>query len=202
MTRPVTIGHPFGLNSYVSTLRWFVVFLLVLLLPICTEVRAARIDRNVTQQQCDQAGGTSIFGIGRDGNLVYEGCATPDGPSDFGPLVDISVSAPRQAKPNRDISTLVHVTVSNSGDRLSPGFSMEVFMAKAPEMTNRVNFAPITIPELLPNQPARTFEGREVRIPPDRFGNSVICATASAPFVIGPQCTSIVIAKTNINDPH
>jgi hypothetical protein len=138
-------------------------------------------------------GGNPQFGIGPEGNLLYAGCAIPDGVS-FGPFVELTLSVPKVAKSGSDISSQVQVTARNTGDRRSRPFAVRLVLAQAPEMTNQVTFLPIDFQGLGVNQ-ARTLS-RLVRIPADRFGNNVICASAAEfSFVDSPVCSSIFILK-------
>src|SRR5262249_28780061 len=59
-------------------------------------------------------------------------CGLPGGPvGPLGPVIDLSVDAPRNAPSGSDITSRVHITATNNGDHESPKFAIQLFLVTA-----------------------------------------------------------------------
>src|SRR5215467_13344901 len=80
----------------------------------------AKIDQTLNPDECQTLGGSPQFALGFG---TYIGCLLPDqsneGPSGanfVGPFIVLNIAGPRFASPGEDISSRVHILVSNDGD--------------------------------------------------------------------------------------
>jgi hypothetical protein len=131
----------------------------------------AKIDQTLNPDECQTLGGSPQFALGFG---TYIGCLLPDqssgGPSGgnlLGPFIVLNITGPRFASPGEDISSRVHILVSNDGDENSGPFTIQLSLANV-NGSEEVDFVPIVVEGLGRGQ-AKLVHAHSVIIPPNRL---------------------------------
>jgi hypothetical protein len=132
----------------------------------------AKIDNTLNPDDCQTLGGSPQFALGFG---TYIGCLLPDqnsnesptGTSLVGPFIVLNISGPRFASPGEDISSRVHILVSNDGDEDSGPFTIQLSLANV-NGSEQVDFVPIAA-EGVNRGHARLINPHGVIIPANRL---------------------------------